>query len=160
MGENRQKMAFTLILSFILGSVLLDIISEWGKSSSTIHLSIEIFIALSVMLGIILLWFRNLFLKRQLIVSKAESNKWKEQNAHLIGGLSHAIDLQLEEWKLSPSEKEITLLLLKGLSLKEIAEIRGVAERTVRQQSVNVYHKSGLSGRAELSAYFLEDLLK
>jgi DNA-binding CsgD family transcriptional regulator len=78
----------------------------------------------------------------------------------LIGGLSHAIDLQLEEWKLSPSEKEITLLLLKGLSLKEIAEIRGVAERTVRQQSVNVYHKSGLSGRAELSAYFLEDLLK
>ena len=105
------------------------------------------------------MWFRNLFLKEQLVVSKAENNKWKEQNAHLIGGLSQAIDAQLEEWHLSPSEKEIALLLLKGLSLKEVAEVRGVSERTARQQSVSIYQKSGLAGRAELSAYFLEDLL-
>lgn len=160
MKENKQKIIFTLILVVILGSVVLDIAAEWEKGSNAIHLIIEIFIALSVLAGILFLWFRNLFLKEQLFVSKAESNKWKEQNAHLIGGLAAAIDNQLEEWKLSPSEKEISLLILKGLSLKEIAEIRGVSERTVRQQSVSVYQKSNLAGRAELSAYFLEDLLK
>lgn len=160
MKENNQKIVFTLVLATIFTSVCLDIVVEWGKDVGALHLVIEIFIALSVLAGIIFLWFRNIFLNKQLVVSKAESHKWKEQNAHLIGGLSKAIDLQLEEWKLSPSEKEISLLLLKGLSLKEIAEIRGVSERTVRQQSVNVYQKSGLAGRAELSAYFLEDLLK
>jgi hypothetical protein len=30
---------------------------------------------------------------------------------------------------------------------------------TVRQHAVAVYRKSGLAGRAELSAFFLEDLL-
>lgn len=160
MRENKQKIIFTLVLAMIFASVLLDIVAEWGKGVGALHLVIEIFIALSVVSGIIFLWFKNLFLNKQLVFSKAESNKWKEQNAHLIGGLSRAIDLQLEEWRLSPSEKETSLLLLKGLSLKEIAEIRGVSERTARQQSVNVYQKSGLAGRAELSAYFLEDLLK
>jgi DNA-binding NarL/FixJ family response regulator len=160
MKEKNQKTVFTIILLIILGSVLLDLVAEWGKGSSLIHLMVEVVIALSVIAGIVLLWFRNLFLNEQLLVSKAESNKWKEHNAHLIGGLSSAIDLQLEEWKLSPSEKEISLLILKGLSLKEIAHIRNVSERTVRQQSVSVYQKSGLAGRAELSAYFLEDLLK
>jgi hypothetical protein len=29
----------------------------------------------------------------------------------------------------------------------------------VRQQSLAVYRKAGLAGRAELSAFFLEDLL-
>jgi DNA-binding NarL/FixJ family response regulator len=159
MNTKKQKILFTIILSVLLGSVLMDIIVEWGKSAGPIHLFIEIFIALSVFAAIVLLWFRNLFLKEQLIVSKAENSKWKEQNAHLIGGLSKAIDMQLEEWHLSPSEKEIALLLLKGLSLKEIAEVRGVSERTARQQSVSIYQKSGLAGRAELSAYFLEDLL-
>ncbi len=33
------------------------------------------------------------------------------------------------------------------------------SERTVRQHAIAVYSKSGLAGRAELAAFFLEDLL-
>jgi hypothetical protein len=33
------------------------------------------------------------------------------------------------------------------------------AERTIRAQAQSIYAKAGLSGRAALSAYFLEDLL-
>jgi DNA-binding NarL/FixJ family response regulator len=43
--------------------------------------------------------------------------------------------------------------------MKEIAEARQVAERTTRQQATVIYGKTGLSGRASLSAFFLEDLL-
>jgi DNA-binding CsgD family transcriptional regulator len=43
--------------------------------------------------------------------------------------------------------------------MKEIADARGTAERTARQQALAVYRKAGLGGRAELSAFFLEDLL-
>ncbi|MGH8595878.1 MAG: LuxR C-terminal-related transcriptional regulator, partial [Gammaproteobacteria bacterium] len=57
------------------------------------------------------------------------------------------------------AEREVALLLLKGLSSKEIAAVRGVSERTVREQSRAIYSKAGLTGRAALSAFFLEDLL-
>jgi DNA-binding NarL/FixJ family response regulator len=50
-------------------------------------------------------------------------------------------------------------LLLKGFSLKEVAEVRGTTERTARTQSATIYTKAGLSNRAQLSAFFLEDLL-
>ena len=71
-------------------------------------------------------------------------------------GASHA---QLSSWKLTVAEKEVAFLLLKGMSLKEIAEIRKTAEKTARAHSMAIYAKAGLSGRSELSAFFLEDLL-
>ena len=37
--------------------------------------------------------------------------------------------------------------------------MRAVSERTIREQSRSVYAKAGLTGRAALSAFFLEDLL-
>ena len=77
----------------------------------------------------------------------------------MLRGLGAAIDAQFDRWGLSSAEREIALLLLKGLSHKEIAVVRQTSEKTVRQQSLAVYRKAGLSGRAELSAFFLEDLL-
>lgn len=62
-------------------------------------------------------------------------------------------------WGLTPAEQDIALLLLKGLSHKEIAQVRAVSETTVRQQARSLYRKAGLSGRSDLAAFFLEDLL-
>jgi DNA-binding CsgD family transcriptional regulator len=69
------------------------------------------------------------------------------------------MDRQFDRWALTTAEREVALLLLKGLSHKEAASVRGTSERTVRQQSLMVYKKAGVTGRAELSAFFLEDLL-
>ena len=74
-------------------------------------------------------------------------------------GLGGAIDRQLADWGLSPAEQDVALLLLKGLSHKEIADLRGTSEATVRQQSRGIYRKAGLEGRHDLAAFFLEDLL-
>jgi DNA-binding CsgD family transcriptional regulator len=74
-------------------------------------------------------------------------------------GLSQAIDEQFDRWQLSPAEKEVGLLLLKGLSHREVAEARSVTEATARQQARAVYKKAGLSGRHDLAAFFLEDLM-
>lgn len=90
---------------------------------------------------------------------RAEAERWRNEAKELIDGLGTAIDGEFERWGLSPAEREIGLLLLKGLSHHEVADLRGVSERTVRQQAQSLYKKAGLSGRAELSAYFLEDLL-
>jgi len=73
--------------------------------------------------------------------------------------LGEVILLQFEQWKLSKSEQEIGNLLLKGFSLKEIATLRGTAEKTIRQQASSVYKKAGVAGRHVFSAWFIEDLL-
>jgi DNA-binding NarL/FixJ family response regulator len=91
--------------------------------------------------------------------ARAESRRWRAQYQATIQGLSQAIQDQFETWQLSKAEAEIALLLLKGLSLKEIATVRETGERTVREQARAVYRKAGLGGRSELSAFFLEDLL-
>lgn len=72
---------------------------------------------------------------------------------------SEAIQEQLEVWEFTPSEKEIALLLLKGLSFEEIANIRAAKEKTVRQQASAIYRKSSLTGRHEFAAWFFEDFL-
>lgn len=77
----------------------------------------------------------------------------------LLRGLSEQIDRQFAEWGLTPAEREVALLTLKGLRHKEIAAARATTERTVRQQALTIYKKAGLDGRTDLAAFFLEDLL-
>jgi DNA-binding CsgD family transcriptional regulator len=88
-----------------------------------------------------------------------ERDAWRAQAEKALRGLGEQIDAQLVRWGLTPAERETALLLLKGFGHKEIAALQSKSERTVRQHAVAVYRKSGLSGRAELSAFFLEDLL-
>lgn len=98
-------------------------------------------------------------LAERLKASEAEAARWREEARDLLNGLGAALDRQFERWALSPAEKEVALLLLKGLSHKDIADARSVTEATARQQARAVYKKAGLSGRNDLAAFFLEDLL-
>lgn len=96
---------------------------------------------------------------RDLEVARAEGAEWRKDMRELLQGLGAAIDAQFERWSLTPAEREVAMLLLKGLSHKEIAVVRESSVLTVRQQARSVYAKADLSGRAALSAFFLEDLL-
>lgn len=98
-------------------------------------------------------------LEQHLEASRREAERWRREAGDLIAGLGEAIDRQLARWGLSPAEKEVALLLLKGLSHKEVAQVRNVGEATVRQQARALYQKAGLNGRHDLAAFFLEDLL-
>jgi len=89
----------------------------------------------------------------------AERDAWKERASHALSGLAEAMDDQFDAWELTPAERETALMLLKGLSHKRIGRLTERSERTVRQHAVAVYRKSGLAGRSELSAFFLEGLL-
>lgn len=90
---------------------------------------------------------------------REQAEAWRAGSKKYLDGLSRSISLQMDQWQLSAAEKEVAFLLLKGLSLKEIAVARRTTEKTARVQSSAVYLKSGLGGRSELSAFFLEDLL-
>jgi DNA-binding CsgD family transcriptional regulator len=87
-----------------------------------------------------------------------EGEAWRAESRRFIGGLGQAIETQFGAWALTPAEADVAGLLLKGASIREIAGLRRTSEATIRQQAQCVYRKSGLASRAELSAYFLEDL--
>lgn len=101
----------------------------------------------------------QLTLLRDLEVARVQGQRWRSEARTLINGLGEAIEAQFSRWNLTEAEREVALLLLKGLSLKEIAAVRASSERTVRAQARALYGKAGVTGRAALSAFFLEDLL-
>lgn len=143
-----------------------DIISDLDEKTTWEHLSSELSITLISLFGFFYFFSRTSKLKKHLLLqynfsrkSQAEALAWQQKHQTLLKGFGEAIEQQLTVWKLSPAEKEIAFFLLKGLSLNEIAELRQVSEKTIKLQASTLYNKSGLSGRAELSAFFLEDIL-
>jgi DNA-binding CsgD family transcriptional regulator len=96
---------------------------------------------------------------RDLEVARVQGQRWRSEARGLLNGLGDAIDVQFTRWGLTEAEREVALLLLKGLSLKEVATVRSTDERTVRTRARSLYAKGRLSGRAARSAFFLEDLL-
>ncbi len=83
-----------------------------------------------------------------------------EELEKALAGIHAQIEQDFDAWNLTLAEREVALLLLKGLRLKEIADARGTSERTVRQQAQAVYKKAGLEGRSELAAFFIEDFMQ
>ncbi len=102
---------------------------------------------------------QTLTVVRDLEVARLQGQQWRSEARTLLNGLGDAIDEQFKRWNLTEAEREVALLLLKGLSLKEVAQVRSTSERTIRAQARALYGKAGVTGRAALSAFFLEDLL-
>ena len=96
---------------------------------------------------------------RDLELARVQGHRWRSEARTFLNGLGEAIETQFSRWNLTEAEREVALLLLKGLSHREIATVRAVSERTVREQARSIYSKAGLTGRTALSAFFLEDLL-
>lgn len=166
---------YTLVMLFALMAVLVgvDLITDLRDRATVAHVLLELLV---VALGVFAAGTITLRLRRSardaqelrqqaarlaesLRLTQQEAARWRNDAADLIAGLGAAIDEQFARWELSPAEREVALLLLKGLSHKEIAQVRAVSETTVRQQAGSLYRKAGLSGRNDLAAFFLEDLL-
>ena len=101
----------------------------------------------------------RLRLIREIEHARIEGQAWRSKVQGHINGLGQEIENQFGNWGLSDAEEEVGLLMIKGFTHKEIADLRGTAEATVRQQARKVYQKSGIQGKAAFCAYFLEDLL-
>lgn len=150
-----------------------DIVADLGEGPTSSHVVIELAVVLIGITGALYVAQKLRIARRQAgettkalaLMSEdyqilaTDAARWREQVKELMAGLSEAIDEQFKRWGLTEAEKEVGLLLLKGLSHKEISEVRRVADTTIRQQARALYQKAHLAGRSELSAFFLEDLL-
>ncbi len=159
-----------LVVVLTLGAVVLggttDLLLDRPASLWTPHVLLELTLVL-VSAGAALYLSRGWYatrrqvrgLRTDLAGRQAEREAWRAAARKPLEGLALEVDRQFADWKLTPAECEVALMLLKGFSLQQMAALRGGSERTVRQHAVAVYRKSGLAGRAELAGFFLGDLL-
>lgn len=170
MADDASEYAFPGLAVALFGAILLligwDVAGDYAEGAGWWHLAPELLVLLGSALGIALLLRRHYQVRRELASATrdlaqatAEAERWRAESHELIEGLGVAIEQQFARWNLSRAEAEIGLLLLKGLSHKELAALRNTSERTVREQARALYRKAGLSGRSSLAAFFLEDLL-
>jgi DNA-binding CsgD family transcriptional regulator len=145
---NRISLIGLVLITLL---TLADIIHDLSSGLPLDHIFHEIAL-LFISLGI--LYFQFSLVKKK----EREIKMIQQRFQDLTGGFHKTIDEQLQKWQLTPSEKDIALLLIKGMSMKEIATARQAQETTIRQQATSIYKKSGLLGRQQLAAFFLEDI--
>lgn len=162
----RLRLILALVVFGIAAATGFDLFLDQPESWLSFHTIYEVTIAAGGLVVSIALWLgwvhaaqASEALRRSLAERSAERDQWRASAEKALEGMGHAIDEQFREWHLTPTEREVALALLKGRSHKEIAADTGRSERTVRQHAVTVYQKAGLGGRAELGAFFLEDLM-
>jgi DNA-binding CsgD family transcriptional regulator len=159
------RVPLTLLLLAIVVGGAVDLVLDAPEDWRSFHVLYEILLIVGA-LGMVAWLWRGWWraetsagaLRRTLAERQAERDAWRARAERVLEGLGRAMDEQFGAWQLTPTEREVALLLLKGHGHKQIAAATGRSERTVRQHAVAVYQKSGLQGRAELAAFFLEDL--
>lgn len=157
--NNRSTIVAITLFGIVVVLIGWDLYVDYFEGVSRLHLLVESFIFLVAVCGMLLMWRQLDRTRSDLVDALVEAAQWKQESRELIQGLGVVIERQFERWKLTEAEAEVGLFLLKGLSHKEIANVRQTSERTVREQARALYRKSGLSGRSSLAAFFLEDLL-
>jgi len=113
---------------------------------------IEIGAALGLILGLVLGW---LALRRSVIRQKQAEGQLRLAS----GAFMELLDERFADWQLTPSEKDVALFAIKGLSTPDIAGLRSTSEGTVKAQTNAIYRKAGVSGRSQLLSLFIEDLM-
>ena len=161
-----ERLITSAVLVIIAVLSFTDIYNDYLDGVALWHLSVETLVGLTALAMVYYLMRSHIRMQRTVEMEKQLSNelsleaqKWNKVSKAYIDGLSVEINKQLETWEMTEAEKRVAFFLLKGLSVKEIADLRKTSEKTVRTQANSIYSKSGLPGRSALSAFFLEDLL-
>jgi DNA-binding CsgD family transcriptional regulator len=174
-GSRRGPLPLVLagFLLLVVAGGIVDLVLDRPSTWRSLHVAFEVTMVL-VSLGFAIVLFRGwrrtaselgatqatlAVTSQALAQRRAERDAWRKSAELALQGLSVAIDRQFDSWHLTPSERDVALLLLKGHGHKQAAAQLGRSERTVRQHAVEIYRKAGLQSRAELAAFFLQDLM-
>ena len=114
--------------------------------------SFEYLVALALVLGVI-------FTGRERYKMVIREQRLNEQLLIASGAFNQVLMQYFDDWGLTPSERDVALLAIKGLSVADMAAVRSTKEGTIKAQSAALYRKAGVTGRLQLLSLFIEDLM-
>ena len=135
---------------FFFGDVLTDLHN--GDHLDDIHMALEALAAFVLAIGVV-----YLMLELRELLWRVDAMETGLQAAR--GEMAAVMQRFFDDWRLTASEREVAMLVLKGYENEEIGRLRGTAASTVRAQTANIYGKAGVSGRGELFSLFMDELL-
>lgn len=113
---------------------------------------IEILAALGLLIGVVV--------SGSLVWNALKARDKAEEHLRLAStAFADLVAERFAEWGLSPAEKDVALFAIKGMSTADVANLRKTSEGTVKAQTNAIYRKAGVSGRGQLQALFIEDLM-
>ncbi|MBB4207411.1 helix-turn-helix transcriptional regulator [Roseinatronobacter bogoriensis] len=154
-----RKITWLLVLIQVVGALLF--IGDIALSVTRVERqpvdwrlreAMEIGAALALMIG--LLMTGVLLMQAQRVLGKAEAQMHRASSAFM-----EIVEESFGTWSLTPAERDVALLVLKGFSTQEIAGFRNTSEGTVKAQTNAIYRKAGVTGRGQLMSIFIDDLM-
>lgn len=149
--------ALVFCMAYFLFDIALDLEDrmEVGLAYSTFEsmLLIVEFISVGIMA------FAIHVLRGQLLFLRRQHQSDAQTLTLLRGHFDRVIAAKFDEWKLSQAERDVTLLILKGMPVASIAAARGTAPGTVKAQSTAIFRKIGVASKSELLSLFMDEFL-
>jgi len=139
-----------LCAAFFLFDAVVDLIGLDHENGATDTFEFVIVIALIVSL---------IFSARELRRTRWRQQVMEQQIKVASGAFSKLLNEHFDEWALTPSERDVAMLAIKGLSIAEIAAIRETKDGTIKAQCNAIYRKAGVKGRTQLVSQFIEELM-
>jgi len=104
-----------------------------------------------------MMWGRSRIAEPETLHARGVAGVSKVRKTRLVVGNDELLVIStpcpsLASYRLSPNERAVAELMLRGLGNAEIAARRKVAVRTIANQAAAVFRKIGVSSRSELAA--------
>lgn len=135
---------------FFIGDVVADFLAD-GRFED-LHIGLEALAAVALIGGVVFLMIELRGLLARMRDMDAGLRVARGQMAGVMDGFFRA-------WSLTDAERDVAMMILKGLDNEAIARVRNTAAGTVRAQSTSIYAKSGTHGRAQFVSLFVEELM-
>ena len=162
--QSNHKITLIGFLFVLILFGLYDIGVDLGSGVALDHIIFEILFTLVSASLVFIIWryieVRESGFKRAREELSRELSHWQDSTQKLRQTLRQEIEHQFQSWGLSKAETTVAFLIIRGFSFTQIAALLNKSERTVRQQSVSIYQKTGFAGRAEFTAFFLESIFE
>lgn len=158
-GNRNKPMALIALIAvqglcaaFFLWDVMNDLGPSGLRALANLHIAIETTAALALVSAIVYEVHALMTLLRR----KAHL----ENQVSIAAGAFHDIMIDhFESWGLTAAEQDVAGFTIKGLSIGEIAKMRGSAEGTVKSQLNAIYRKAGVPGRGALLGILVDELM-
>ncbi len=142
----------TFCAVFFLADAVADLLGLEHQLGGGRHHYLEFAVVVALVLGIAFTAFE--------IRKVLRRNKSMETTLRAASGaFNQLMEDYFDAWSLTPSERDVALLAIKGLSIAEIAEARHTKEGTIKAQCNATYRKAGVTGRPQLLSLFIDELM-
>lgn len=135
---------------FFIGDVIADFRQDDHLESA--HFFLESLMSVALVAGVV-------FLMLELRGLLARMGDLQTGISIAQGDMARVVEAFFDAWHLTPSERDVAIMILKGLDNDAIASVRQTAAGTVRAQAASIYAKSDTHGRAQFISLFVEELM-